>query len=122
MSTLPEGFIVVGPDATREECIAAWVTNLRNPNVRQATTRLCDASGAMCCLGVMEATLGFEVSSETTHPCQEAWQRMGLRTDNGQALDFNLVDLNDVKRLSLPEIADLIKSRPPRLFVDEVPA
>lgn len=117
--TLPEGFIVVGPDATREECIAAWVKNLRNPNVRQARRRLMDENGAMCCLGVMEVTLGAKIATlYGTHPSIAACERLGLYNKSGSYDGGCLVNNNDVERFTLSEIADLIESRPPGLFVE----
>lgn len=127
--TLPEGFIVVGPDATREECIAAWVKNLRNPNVRQGRGRLINAEGAMCCLGVACATLGLtpqEVNKEgelgfdnqTNVLPKPIAECIGAR--NGGCRPWHGLSLWEINDLGTTffEIADLIESRPPGLFVE----
>jgi hypothetical protein len=126
---LPKGFIVVGPDATREECIAAWVKNLRNPNVKQGKGRLIYDGGAMCCLGVACATMGMKPEScahgltfgqfPDVMPPPVA-KRLGLRYIGGGMSDGRtLWQINDSDSgATFSEIADLIESRPPGLFTE----
>lgn len=125
---LPEGFIVVGPDATREECIAAWVKNLRNPRVRHAKERLLEHDGSMCCLGVACATLAMEPCAAadgtpsfgygTGQLPDEAMLRLGIADDEGRfGIANSLTTAND-SGSTFSEIADLIESRPPGLFVE----
>lgn len=119
----------------REEIIAAWLERLRDPASKQAHSLLNDGDGAMCCLGHLCEVLGVETTlngaGKVTYLGEYHYlpgpvvAAVGLRTWDGEfgsADDETLNDLaelNDEACKTLSEIADIIESRPPGLFVEE---
>jgi hypothetical protein len=116
---------------THKEARAAWVAALRSGQYTQGRFKLFDgthytAIGVGCVVMGLEPQ--FNPSSQTysfgsigavAWTPDEFMEWVGLRdmlgtNDAGRSLTYN----NDVDRLSFAEIADIIESEPPGLFVD----
>ena len=119
-------------DSPREDIVKAWLARLRDPKSKQAKNWLRVGSGR-CCLGHLCEVVGIKSKRLTTRWYYEQHSKdlpdnvrraAGLRTSIGAytTIDIDEPDtlsvLNDHGR-SLSEIADIIESRPPGLFVDE---
>ena len=122
---------MVDINSPREEIVAAWLARLRDPNSKQAHGRL-RKKDAMCCLGHRCEVVGVKYRAGDGCLPVRVMDAAGLNDDEGayEAADGNssLAADNDgwisftgpkIPRKSLSEIADIIESRPPGLFVDE---
>jgi hypothetical protein len=104
-----------------------WVEALRSGKYEQGKNNLyCE--GRYCCLGVLALLAGYdagEIEGQGTLGGREkALQFVGLRgAMGGFGHDDDrqfLADLND-EGTSFEEIADIIESNPPGLFIDSTP-
>lgn len=109
----------------KKEIAEQWVAILRSGMVGQATGRLEDTAGDMCCLGVLSAMAeaegicqrredynqGYSYDSAETAlpPAVVAWAEM--RSNDGERghNKKTLTRLNDSGGLSFSEIADIIE-------------
>jgi hypothetical protein len=95
-----------------------WIAALRSGKYRQGKTYLRNRDGSMCCLGVLHHVVtgmepGFEVEGVGPPVCSKA----GLSDRLGDFDGGCLALIND-GGTSFSEIADIIESNPPGLFVD----
>jgi hypothetical protein len=78
-----------------------WVEALRSGRYEQGRKAL-RFQGEYCCLGVLCALEGWPTESDTTDPYQPIERLLG---------DYDVfVKMNDVERLTFPEIADYIEA------------
>lgn len=130
----------VAPDAPREEIIAAWLRNLRNPLIPQTSGVLINQWG-MCCLGVLCATVQMALDTddpkwllfrgpEDGYPYRAVLppalrRTIGFVSDTGGIANGDgayltiLASMNDAGR-SFSEIADTIEKDKP--FLDAAAA
>lgn len=110
-----------------------WVKALRSGEYRQATGRLFDGGG-YCCLGVLCVIAGMEpdegpddyyFDDELAFAPPQAMQFVGLVNKTGSQNDVlqraSLIGQND-SGADFGEIADIIESDPPGLFLESVEA
>lgn len=113
-----------------------WVEALRSGKYKQTTQVLHDGEG-YCCLGVLACVAGKTPDQlgieETLVHFPDVMKFVGLSDDNAPYLtrradpddldDYDetdcLADINDAGK-SFAEIADIIESEPPGLFVESV--
>ena len=104
-----------------------WVDALRSGDYEQTSETLQDEYG-YCCLGVGCVVAeqngvhvyrdGYGMVEGATLESQAlAKEWLGLADDTGSFKSSELVEKNDEDGKSFAEIADLIESNPPRLFV-----
>ena len=124
---------MVDINSPREEIVAAWLARLRDPNSKQAHGRL-RKKDAMCCLGHLCEVVGVKYQAgDGCLPIRVA-DAAGLLDDEGAYESAfgqfsSLASDNDgwwvcgqgskIPPKTLPQIADIIESRPPGLFVEE---
>lgn len=105
-----------------------WVEALRSGKYRQTKSKLKARNGAMCCLGVLADLAGCEwkydpdgkkylANDEAGFAPFEAMDFVGLKEGGGGYERGQLSDLND-EGTSFKEIAAIIESEPPGLFID----
>jgi hypothetical protein len=111
-----------------------WIEALESGYYKQGKSRLRDSHDNYCCLGVLcdlaveagvipppEPSINvYNAYSYLNHttivpPAVQLWA--GLNNPTGNAKRFELTALND-KGISFSEIAQLIRSEPPGLFVN----
>ncbi len=99
----------------------AWVEALRSGKYQQTTGTLTDQEG-YCCLGVACLVAGksdSDIESEgTLNRLNDVRAFYGLRGSDGDFDGSSLVWLNDDAQKSFAEIAAVIESEPPGLFVE----
>lgn len=99
----------------------AWVEELRSGKHQQTTGALVDYAG-YCCLGVACLVAGktdTDIENDgTLHNFKDVRAFYGLRGADGDFDGSSLVYLNDDACKSFEEIAAVIESEPPGLFVE----
>lgn len=113
-----------------------WVEALRSGKYKQGAGCLRSEDNHFCCLGVLcdiagvewsdqAGTFGFVADGETAvHAPPAAEEFVGLHSsygfyERGRGIERSLMTDND-DGSSFAEIADLIESNPPGLFIDRV--
>ena len=96
---------------TRDELLDKLIPALRSGKYRQARGSLLAHNGARCCVGLAAKIMGLSVwvsygdDDDDDHPNHDAYnavRKIGLPVEA-------MVTLNDIKRLTFPEIADWLE-------------
>ena len=109
-----------------------WLTALESGEYTQTTGVLRNEEG-FCCLGVACEVLGlsssavegrFYYGAETSHLPRTVMTALGMLDSYGRYQSAaqgtrQLTELNDTDRLSFVEIAKVIRSKPPGLFIEQ---
>lgn len=107
------------PTATPEQLKnrEIWATALESGKFEQAGGSLGSLSAGMCCLGVGCFVLGIPFDPTDSFPPPEFCKKVGLPHDDGLYAELDgtydggsLVNDNDERKLSFPEIAQVIKT------------
>lgn len=113
---------------TPQEARALWVERLESGAIQQGYNQLADGE-LRCCLGVLcdiAVEQGVIESYKSDYGNLDGYadvmEMVGLLSAEGEYLadretEWSLVKDNDVKCLSFPEIAEIIRSEPEGLFV-----
>lgn len=124
-----------------KELVDKWVAALRSGEYKQTESVLFDGTG-YCCLGVLCKVVQDPIFHEDKKRYQwfdatavvpvQIKEMVGLNSNVGEytppnnsssnnslRMSESLVHLNDRKRLTFNEIADIIESRPEGLFVED---
>ncbi|TGV26361.1 hypothetical protein [Mesorhizobium sp. M4B.F.Ca.ET.143.01.1.1] len=100
-----------------------WVQALRSGDYEQGQDYLAN-KGLYCCLGVACVLTGMDDDElslcGTLNEFPHAMSYFGLATCTGEYGDTSLAKMNDGGK-TFSEIADIIESEPPGLFVDHTP-
>lgn len=92
-----------------------WIAALESGKFKQGTGELGSPEDGLCCLGVGCFVLGLKYDPEASYPTEAFCRKVGLPFDDalgiereGQYCGGTLVNDNDEKKLSFPEIAKII--------------
>lgn len=113
----------------------AWIAALRSGTYQQARERLVQVGDdgkpvGYCCLGVaceLAAQAGLVEREHNAYVTDDEWEEtalpiavldwLGMEDVEGWYAGGSLINLNDSQKLSFEEIADVIESEPPGLFI-----
>lgn len=84
----------------------AWVTALRSGEIRQATNKLEDRSGAMCCLGVL-CSIAIPERKGLTPPDETSTSRIGYRRITSNLVEWSVLPPDLAKAIGTTQAGEI---------------